>query len=113
MTDTAKSRKPNFASRAIAGSGRVTHDDRGNAVWQWGRDREEVQGGLDHLGLSVADDAASPDVKIKVNPQAAKSGYNPYQSDLIEKGSRGKRSDLRALSREIESQRKQDKDKEP
>lgn len=110
LSDTAKSRKPNFASRAATPSGRVTHDDRGNAVWQWGQDREELQGNLSHLDLSVTEDAPTPDAKTKVNKEAAKVGYNPYQSDLIKKDARGKRSDLQALSRQIEAQRKRDKD---
>jgi hypothetical protein len=106
VVDTVKQRKPDFASVKSSPSGCVSRDDRGNAVWQWGRGREEMHGNVNHLGLTVGDDSQPPDT----NSQPLKSVGNPYNSGPVEHTRRGARQDLRALSRQIEQQRKRAKD---
>jgi len=111
MTDEKKNpsgRGP--ASKAPAPSGRVTRDERGNAVWKWKEGREEAQGSVNHLGLSLADDVSTTDTNLGANREAPKMGSNPYQSDAAGKPKSPKRTDLRALSRHIELQRKLKKD---
>jgi hypothetical protein len=111
MVDTIKQRKPDFESIKSAPSGRVTRDERGNAVWDWAGAREEINGNVEHLGLAVESTAAPPDARTG-HDQAAKSGYGPYLSDPAGKAQGGKRRDLRALSRHIEQQRQRAKNQD-
>ena len=97
-------RKPDFTSALLNPSGRVSHDERGNAVWGWSRN--EIPAHLEHSGLAVADDAPSPAGIATVNKVAAKLGYDPYQAGMIEKKSGPKKRDLRELSRWIELKKK-------
>lgn len=106
MSDTAKMRKPDFTSALMNPSGRVERDDRGNAVWQWSRSADDLPPHLEHSGLAVADDAPSPTGSATVNKLAARVGYDPYQTGLIEKNRRPKKRDLRELSRWIELKKK-------
>ncbi len=81
-------------------SGRVTFDDRGNAVWDTGR-RSSVRV---HPGLSLADEQDSPLGEIRHNRSGAKKGYDPYESGLLAGGKKDigrKRKDLAALSKWI------------
>ena len=107
MVDTAKRRKPNFAAINASPSGRVTRDEHGNAVWQWGHNREEMHGSVNHLGLSVDDGPQSPSANAKERTEPP--DHNPYDSGPTEQQKRGKQRDLRALSRHIEEQRKRAK----
>ena len=104
MSDTAKMRKPDFTAALLNPSGRVSHDERGNAVWEWSRN--EIPAHLEHSGLAVADDAPSPGGTAKVDKVAAKVGYDPYQAGMIEKPSGPKKRNLRELSRWIELKKK-------
>ena len=113
MVDTIKMRKPNFAAGRTNPSGRVAHDDRGNAVWQWGKD-DPLRAALESSGLSLADEEppASPLVTLKrVN---AVKGYNPYESGLLDKPQAPPRKrNLRELSKWIEQQNAEPKNPKP
>ena len=111
MVDTVKILRPEFASEADNPTGRVAHDERGNAVWKWSRDLEVLPFQFDASTLTVADDAPSPVGNVTVNKVAVKSGYNPYESGLILK-KRAKKRDLKELSRWIEARKRAGGDQE-
>jgi len=94
-------------------TGRVDHDDRGNAVWEWATNLPSAA--LEDTGLAIVDDERpAPLGAVKVNKVAAKSGYNPYESGLIEKKRAAKKQrDLRALSTWIEQQKTRSGGREP
>lgn len=89
-------------------TGRVDHDERGNAVWEWAKNIPGAA--IDNTGLAIVDDdRPAPLGTVKLNKVAAKSGYNPYESGLIErKRAAPKKRDLRALSNWIEQQKKRE-----
>ena len=72
-------------------TGRVTFDDRGNAVWEWSIatgefDRNVSTGRMQKLanpGLSLAVDAPTPVQRVEANPLGAVKGYNPYDSGKL------------------------------
>ncbi len=100
-------------------SGRVRHDERGNAVWEWatstGSFKRDVTTQrlkrLEHAGLSIVEDekpAPATQGQAQVNKKAARSGYDPYQSDMVAKP-KPKKTDLRELSKWIEMKKKLEK----
>ncbi len=86
------------------GSGRVTHDERGNAVWSWGNEIEP------DFAVDATDLAVLPDPVNARGPMIGRSamntGFNPYQSGLVQREERAPRRDLRELSRWIEQRNK-------
>ena len=106
MVDTVKILRPDFAAELDNPTGRVDHDERGNAVWKWSQDLEVLPFQFEAPALSVAEDAPSPTGNATINKGAVKSGYNPYESGLIVRKSRGKRRDLKELSRWIETKKR-------
>jgi hypothetical protein len=102
------------------GAGRVGEDDRGNMTWQWAEDDHDLLAdddvgkmqrvrALSEPGLEVADDPASPNAPVKANPDALKSGYNPYNSGTLGKQEWKKKKNLKQLSEWIELKKKMDK----
>jgi hypothetical protein len=87
-------------------SGRVTFDERGNAVWQWAVSPGElaIDGArappekLDDPVLALADDVPLPSATASPNSKGVVQGYSPYDSGLLKKpGAAPKRTDLRRL----------------
>ena len=106
MVDTIKMRKPDFAAVQDDPSGRVSRDDRGNAVWEWSTRHEDLPVHLEMPSLALEDDGPSPIGNAKINKLATKSGYNPYESGLILKNGRPKKRSLKELSRWIEARKR-------
>jgi hypothetical protein len=81
-------------------TGRVTHDDRGNAIWEWaGNDAEAPESStqrikkLDNPSLALAEEPA----------KSFGGGYSPYDSGVLDKAVLDKKEaprkkDLRRLS---------------
>ena len=88
-------------------SGRVKHDERGNAIWEWA-----VSTGvfgleastsrlkkLENPSLSLAEDKP-PKALSLVNPKGVAQGYSPYDSGVLpkSKSAAAPKKDLRRLS---------------
>lgn len=105
MVDTIKMRRPNFSVVRSTPSGRVAHDDRGNAVWQWAKD-DRLRVALENPGLSLADEEPPPSSLVTLKRVNAVKGYNPYESGLLDKAQAPPRKrDLRELSKWLERQK--------
>jgi len=100
--------------------GHIEFDDRGNAIYQWSDADLTMEGevgdrlrnmALEHPGLSLMDDTPPANGPIVVNEKAQRLGYNPYESGMIKKNMPKKKStDLRALSKWIQTQRTKERD---
>jgi hypothetical protein len=95
-------------------NGKVGHDVRGNAVFEWGTGTlaEDSESGerarskaLTYHGLSLVDDEPPQNAPIQQNPKGTRVGYNPYESGMLSKQPR-KRTNLRELSKWVEQKRK-------
>jgi hypothetical protein len=85
-------------------SGQVRFDDRGNAVWQAGRNSH-----LEQPAIELAEEQA-PRNTLKTNGTGLKAGYNPYDSGMLKKPSSRRSRDLRALSQWIEASKRRPSD---
>ena len=103
------------------GKGKVGHDVRGNAVFEWGNDAlaEDSESGerarnkaLTYHGLSLVDDEPAQNAPIQQNPKGTRVGYNPYESGMLSKQGPRKRTNLRELSKWVEQKRKVDNKKD-
>lgn len=93
-------RKPEFASQAGDASGYVTHDVKGNAVWNQSPETETLPVLVERLGLTVVKDEAPVD-PLAIKKVPAEAGFDPYESGLVEKTQSNPRIDLRELSQII------------
>jgi hypothetical protein len=92
------------ALRNGGASGRVTHDERGNAIWSWGNAPETALG-FDPSKLEVMPDTADSGI-WRLPRTAAHKGFNPYESGIVERDPQPRKRDLRELSRWIELRKK-------
>ena len=88
-------------------SGKVTFDDRGQAIWEW----STATGRFDRAGststrlkkfvpeLSIVDDAPPAAGGVRQNPGGIKKGYDPYDSGRLARTGKHKavKKDLRKL----------------
>jgi hypothetical protein len=100
VLDTWKMRKPDFASQPGDASGYVTHDEKGNAVWNQSPDTETLPVLVERLGLTVVEDEAPVDA-LGIKRVPAEGGFDPYESGLVEKTQSIPRPNLRELSKII------------
>jgi hypothetical protein len=86
--------------------GRISYDDRGNAVWvpfAKVADKGDMHALLDDRSLALTYDDAPHDGRgVQPNPQGLRKGYNPYESGLLHKQQFRKKKDLHALSQWIQ-----------
>jgi hypothetical protein len=101
---TIEVQRPDFARALMKPSGRVVHDERGNAEWQWSESGVRKSVHLAPALLSVLD---APTTVEPLKPGAGVDGYDPYgRTVATRKKPAVKRTDLRELSRQIEQARK-------
>jgi len=94
-------------------TGHVTHDERGNAIWEWLLEAPEAAAGVATLTLA---DAAAPVPTPGADAPAtgaASPGRNPYDGGPDWSSARPAARDLRELSRWIELRRRRPADREP
>ena len=97
--------------------GHLAEDDRGNVTWQWANDdvlqADDTAGAIERLRAlvdpSLQIDDSDPAPRGIENPRGLKTGYNPYESGALLKKKRGKKTDLRELSKWIATRRKLEK----
>jgi hypothetical protein len=103
---TAPNAKP---EEPVNKTGRVTFDDRGQAVWEWsmatGRFETATTSSrlrkLTNAELSLVDDPLPDDAnKVQANPLGTKKGYDPYDSGRLSRSGKHKivKKDLRKLT---------------
>ena len=101
-------------------TGRVRHDDRGNAIWEWavttGKFSVDTSTQrlkkLDNSTLSLAEDAPTPLELVKRNPLGTVKGYSPYDSGVLaKKEGAPRKKDLRKLSEWLKLKKQADGNK--
>jgi hypothetical protein len=115
-TPTAAPKRDTVANNM---TGRVTHDDRGNAVWEWAMSTGKLGGDaavqrlkkLDHLSLALTDDPP-PQATVQQNPLGTVKGYSPYDSGVLEKKAAPRKKDLRKLSEWLALKKQAEKNKQ-
>jgi len=103
MNKKGKASVPSHAVKESATSGRVTHDERGVAVWEWSVDIESTAARLHLPRLSLNnDELLTPPGAPNLKKSVAENGFDPYETGQIERSQPPSKRDLRELSRWIE-----------
>ena len=105
IVDTAKMKRPSFGRVRGGPSGRVVHDDRGNAVWQWEHHNEPGRN-LRKSDLEIADTGNVVPEAAQVDASTTVAGYSPYDSGPVRKESQVRKPSHRELSTLIERNKK-------
>ncbi len=114
---------PKPESETRAASGRVKHDERGKAVWEWsiatGAFATDVTDHrlkkLENSSLRLLDDQPTPGNIVKPNVNGTTKGYSPYDSGiLVGKKEAPRKKDLRKLGEwlQLRKQASANKDEE-
>jgi hypothetical protein len=117
-----KRKPPGKPEEPVNTTGRVTFDDRGQAVWEWavkaGRFETASTSSrlkkLTKVELSLIDDPPPADgKKVQANPLGTKKGYDPYDSGRLSRTGAKKtiKKDLRKLGEWITLKNKAAKSK--
>ena len=105
LVEFAKAERASSATGGWYPTGRVTHDDRGNAIWEFRPDAPDVSI-LDAPGVRILDPAPTIGRGSPHGERArSDAGYNPYESGLLDQARSRRWCDLRALSRWIQQQK--------
>jgi len=100
---TVEAERPDFTRALMQPSGRVVHDDRGNAEWEWSESGVRKAVHLAPAALHVLDE---PTVVEPLKKLPRVDGYDPYgRTQASKRKATAKRTDLRELSRQIEQAR--------
>lgn len=100
---TIEAERPDFTRALMQPSGRVVHDERGNAEWEWSESGVRKAVHLAPAALQVLDAPTTVEV---LKPRVSVDGYDPYgRTQASRRKATGKRTDLRELSRQIEQAR--------
>ena len=103
-----KPKPPGKPDEPVNNTGRVTFDDRGQAIWEWsvatGRFEKDSTSSrlkkLTNAELSLVDDPLpAAGKKVQVNSSGIKKGYNPYDSGRLSRTGKhaAVKKDLRKL----------------
>ena len=105
LDDTVEMECPGTVKLRALATGRVVHDERGNAVWVPDTPGDDASR-IENTGLSVAEGQPEDPRTGQLRRVSGVSGYNPYESGLLEKQERARKRDLRKLSKAIEKRRR-------
>lgn len=99
--------------KTLSESGRLSFDERGNAIFTWNRgsnggkatDTQRLVA-LDHPALALADEGVPAKTGVFRNELGLKRGYNPYESGTLPDKPAGHKRDMRKLSAWIQLKKK-------
>ena len=97
--DTEKMKRPAFAKPSSGPSGRVVHDDRGNAVWEWGQNRDPI---IDEVQSTLSLATTGSHVPGTRHRADTNHSHSPYDKPLVKKPAPKRKRSLRELSNLIE-----------
>lgn len=110
MSSTPTRNRSSTKVKTLSESGRVTFDERGNAVFTWSKGGKATDTqrmvALDHPALALADEGAPVKTGIVRNDLGLKRGYNPYESGALPDKPAGSKRDMRKLSAWIQLRKK-------